>query len=1026
MATLTMRLILAFFCIFTKAVNGQCPIECVCFFGHVTCKDLTSFPVAFPSNTVMIYLTHLDIDEIPGGVFNTLPSLKTVEIRSSRIHRIRPGAFEMLHNLETINFDDVKIEIIEPFAFMNITELGTLSFYKSTVTFIEPFAFSHFFAFDAIDIYESNITLLSQYSFYNIDEIFKFTLNGNRIKTLEPYSISGLTNTYELTVNSNYIEDVGCGTVELLAEDAFVTNLYSNKFGCSCGMLWIQFSEVLAEYLSLNWCENVNGSEIRLSDVNKFSINCTNVTESTKCELRRQSLSPGFVPTRQVFVEDTFTNDDSSIDEKVHYLSTSHSEMEVATETILPTLYMPISGASTVSDNSQKSFSQIQGHPTTEQAKYPSITDKTNLSRSENDTVFTVSASDTNPINKRLTDEQTTLPDIVAHTKLTHRYFTDEIKSNKVEKEAVASANGIFLTMHGLTGDGKIPVTYTPITEYNEREISDTNYTSKANRTNNVFVSSNITTSIYTFSNTKPKATLDSEADREINTSTSSTTTPSSVPIDTPDSEADRDSNTSISSTKTSLFVPMDTPFFEADRDINTSISSTTTPSFVPMETPDSEADRDSNTSISSTKTPSFVPMETPDSEADRDSNTSISSTKTPSFVPMDTPFFEADRDINTSISSTKSPSFVPIDTPDSEASREINTSSTALNSELGVRNTEHLTTINSLNEAELTTKGLDISTKIDTAKTKDITRNLLPDTAKATVMARPGNNTKVQTKTGFVLKVVGVAENGGNTATYTNIKHNGSNGQHSFIPQKAYPNENVDILITADSGFNANLEDKNRQTYFENSSHRTPMMQSDSTIVKDNIDMVTKTTTTNSRKDSTDKENETITEKPSSADVLHSLKSSTTESVHPVNKVGTEETSKLLISRHLEGEHVSGNTKHETYNENVNYTNDFNTDEIFVSDDPSLKIKEHDSQFGQIDEIETQNNIHDKRMDFTELDTENKVTTSSKSPLVHKTDGFKSANMSAPLNHASGLIEIEGFKVLLLYFIFLMLSNCV
>ncbi|XP_050419034.1 slit homolog 2 protein [Patella vulgata] len=251
------------FLIYLKCVPAvpDCPDSCLCFSEFVTCTSVNE-KTNFPTSTRTIVLDNAQLSSLPSGIFQDLPVLKLIEIRSSNIGTIESGAFSNLHNLDSILISSSTVGTIATTAFSNCSQIETIAISYCTVSAVQLGAFSNLKNLTRLEIYSSNISVIDQSAFQNISNIKSLDLFLNDIIDLKQGTFTRVV-PVSANIYSNTFGRVECNTFEELFAVAERKQFYSNKFTCNCDIAWILRDGLYTHTLSNNECSDASPKSLR-------------------------------------------------------------------------------------------------------------------------------------------------------------------------------------------------------------------------------------------------------------------------------------------------------------------------------------------------------------------------------------------------------------------------------------------------------------------------------------------------------------------------------------------------------------------------------------------------------------------------------------------------------------------------------------------------------------------------------------------------------------------------------------------
>ncbi|KAK6165555.1 hypothetical protein SNE40_022462 [Patella caerulea] len=251
------------FLIYLKSVSAvsDCPDSCLCFSEFVTCTSVNNKTI-FPTRTRTIVLDNAQLSALSPGIFQNLPVLKLIEIRSSNIETIESGVFSNIHHLDSILISSSTVGTIATTAFSNCSQIETIAISYCTISAVQLGAFTNLTNLTRLEIYSSNISDIEQSAFQNISNIKSLDLFLNDITDLKQGAFTEVV-PVSANIYSNTFGRIECNTFEGLFAVAERKQFYSNKFKCNCGIAWILRHGLYTHTLSNNECSDASPKSLR-------------------------------------------------------------------------------------------------------------------------------------------------------------------------------------------------------------------------------------------------------------------------------------------------------------------------------------------------------------------------------------------------------------------------------------------------------------------------------------------------------------------------------------------------------------------------------------------------------------------------------------------------------------------------------------------------------------------------------------------------------------------------------------------
>ena len=252
-------------------VTAQCPNDCECKMGSMTCRGLSELPIAFDSsytdfvfdgcdfsgqlekmpmqynnahhleiihshvtsiaigafddlnNLAMLGLRGNKIDMIDSAALHNLPNLKYIDLQGNKIREIEDELFKFNPKMEKVNFNDNPIWVINKRAFAqpkdaedpknpeNMSKIKYIELENCNLTTVPTAALcmhSKVPHLVSLDLSRNNFTELDEFLFKHTDGLQQLELDSCSLKKISRETLGGLTKLTNLRLSNNNISTI--------------------------------------------------------------------------------------------------------------------------------------------------------------------------------------------------------------------------------------------------------------------------------------------------------------------------------------------------------------------------------------------------------------------------------------------------------------------------------------------------------------------------------------------------------------------------------------------------------------------------------------------------------------------------------------------------------------------------------------------------------------------------------------------------------------------------------------------------
>ncbi|XP_071082770.1 uncharacterized protein [Haliotis cracherodii] len=207
-------------CLFQWSSCVKCPIPCNCKTGtfervancsglKVSSEAIDTMFTDLQPQTTNLYIYNMDIDGFPEHQQLTSPALRTLHIKSGRLHSLRRGlrflSATVKANLAVVNLSGNKLTVLLPDDFLNFTNLDTLDLSNNRLDKIYSNAFADLPTLQELDLSNNPISnqLRNHKIFNGLHNLVTLKLRNCSLSSVHERAFSQLRNLEYLDLEQN-------------------------------------------------------------------------------------------------------------------------------------------------------------------------------------------------------------------------------------------------------------------------------------------------------------------------------------------------------------------------------------------------------------------------------------------------------------------------------------------------------------------------------------------------------------------------------------------------------------------------------------------------------------------------------------------------------------------------------------------------------------------------------------------------------------------------------------------------------